>query len=522
MTEFPRLYGEIAPILSNAGFFVKPGYATGEDNLYFSDTLQTKFDVVHQPQIYPLAAFLAERYGCRTIVDIGCGRAGKLVELADQFEIIGIDFQDNIKFCKSNYGFGTWLEVDLEKPAALPLSEQTLHGSLIICSDVIEHLVNPTPLLINLNQALTMARVAVISTPERDLVRGFNNCGPPANRHHVREWNLAEFRQLLEATGLNLHFLGLTENNDRDRAKRTMCALAGSQNLPLAEPAPADFKVQAFVTAYNEADILEPCVKHLLAQGVQVHLIDNWSTDETWQVASRLAEDSRVTMEQFPPEGPQPAYQWQRLLSRVDNLATASQADWCIHNDADELRQAPWPSLSLRDAFYCVERAGFNAVDHTILNFPPVEDIIYSGENFDRAFSGFRFGTNPGHFVQIKAWKNTGTGVNLAGFGGHKANFEGQKIFPYKFLSRHYPFRSQEHGLRKVLLDRKPRFSEEWQTLGWHTHYDHITVQHKFSEAPENLIVFDLDTIYTEYLVEAISGIGIPRIRPQTGEVVRG
>ena len=135
MRTYQDLYAEIADGLVASRFCIKAGYITRSDNLYFSDTLQTKYDVIHQPQIYPLAAFLAERYDCKTIVDIGCGRAGKLAALADQFDIVGVDYGENLEFCRANYTTGKWIDSDLEKPVQLALDNGLLGEALIICSD---------------------------------------------------------------------------------------------------------------------------------------------------------------------------------------------------------------------------------------------------------------------------------------------------------------------------------------------------------------------------------------------------
>ena len=82
--------------------------------------------------------------------------------------------------------------------------------------------------------------------------------------------------------------------------------------------------------------------------------------------------------------------------------------------------------------------------------------------------------------LQIKAWKNTGRPVDLVTHGGHSVLFKGRKIFPFKFVLRHYPIRSQTHGEEKVLRNRKGRFQEEERTKGWHLQYDHIVEGHCF------------------------------------------
>ena len=149
-----------------------------------------------------------------------------------------------------------------------------------------------------------------------------------------------------------------------------------------------------------------------------------------------------------------------------------------------------------------------------MLVFPPLLEVAPSKMNIDKTFLYCRFGTNSGCFVQVKGWKNRGESVGLSASAGHQAVFRDRRVFPYKFLLRHYPIRSQEHGIRKVLTERQPRWDPVERAVGWHVQYDRVSEEHRFVERPDGLIYFDYDTIYREFLVEAISGVGIPRISP--------
>src|SRR5215831_1019668 len=68
---------------------------------------------------------------------------------------------------------------------------------LVICADVIEHLPEPDGLLRYL-QSIAPCWI-VLSTPDRDVVgaRYGTMEGPPKNIHHVREWNMPEFRSYI-------------------------------------------------------------------------------------------------------------------------------------------------------------------------------------------------------------------------------------------------------------------------------------------------------------------------------------
>jgi SAM-dependent methyltransferase len=206
-------------------FFLKNGYSARSNPEYFTDELQ---GIIWQPDVYPIAAEFAVEKGSNKIIDIGCGRALKLAKLHRQrpdWEFIGIDHGANVSWCRANHEFGTWIEADLEY-GILRTGNFAVEKSILICSDVIEHLVNPVPFLRLIRNLLRQGATAVIfSTPERDLTRGKSDNGPPDNPCHVREWNSEEFRALLEWAGFELIHLGLTRSNDAEPDEKTILAI---------------------------------------------------------------------------------------------------------------------------------------------------------------------------------------------------------------------------------------------------------------------------------------------------------
>ena len=206
-------------------FCIKPGYVHRAAPEYFVDLTEERDRVVWQPEVYPQAADIARRLGSRRIVDIGAGTAGKLVRLHPEFEIVGIDFGPNLELCRERYPFGTWREHDLESEEPLPLSPAELAGSILICADVIEHLVHPDRLLTKLRDALRHADALLLSTPERDRTRGADHLGPPPHVCHVREWSLEELGELLGEWGFEHGTVGLTRSNSASLERHTTLAV---------------------------------------------------------------------------------------------------------------------------------------------------------------------------------------------------------------------------------------------------------------------------------------------------------
>lgn len=205
-------------------YFIKPGYTARAKPEYFDDATPDTLKKVYQPDVYTLASAMAA-VGGRRIVDVGCGRGGKLKALAEAFEVTGIDFGANIEYCRTTHPFGRWLEFDLEAESGFPLDGVDLTGSVVICADVIEHLVSPLPLLRHLKGCVDRGACLLLSTPERELLPRGRPQGPPKNPAHVREWSLGELRLLLASVGFPIQYLGLTASNNVTRHMTTMLAV---------------------------------------------------------------------------------------------------------------------------------------------------------------------------------------------------------------------------------------------------------------------------------------------------------
>jgi len=295
----------------------------------------------------------------------------------------------------------------------------------------------------------------------------------------------------------------------RARLRRRRAATPPPPSAAAAAPPPRDgalasgfladpFRVVALISAFNEADIIGPVLDHLAAEGVWSYLIDDGSTDDTVQRARRRLGRGLLGIERVDGAGGRTS--WRALLARKQQLARELGADWYIHHDADEIREAPWPGMSLRDAIRWVDRVGFNLVDFRVLNFAPVDDAYRAGMDPREHFTRWE---EPGEYdlMQRKCWKAGAPGLELAE-GGHDVRFDGRRIFPLRFLLRHYPIRGQAHGRRKVLEERKGRFVQDELAYGWHRQYDHVAdPDHLFLRNPATLRAFDAEQIRLETLV---------------------
>ena len=258
----------------------------------------------------------------------------------------------------------------------------------------------------------------------------------------------------------------------------------------------SDFSVVAIIAAYNEADIIEQVVSDLISQGIRVYFIDDGSTDGTVAAVEHHLGHGILGIERLvnPDHNGAPScFDWERILRRKTQLATELDASWFIHHDADEFRESPWSHLSLRDAIQHVDALGFNAIDFMGLDFWPVHDDFRAGDDVRGTLTGYTE-LAPYDRVQVRCWKKSSE-IDLTSSGGHEARFPARRVFPLRFILRHYPIRGQTHGVRKVFQERRNRFRQEERARGWHVQYDQLQEGVSFLRDPSTLTAYDPDVL---------------------------
>ena len=172
------------------------------DNIYWTDEVINS-SRYFQYGVYKFARQLVIEKNCRSIVDIGCGPAMKAVQFfggIPELSLTGIDQQKPIDFCNTQHSVGTWIADDFDDPSSeIPITR----SDFIVCSDVIEHVVDPVKLLDYMKRLMDHQSYALISTPDRHRLLG-RGARKPFNPHHVREWSFKEFAAFIDSQGFNI------------------------------------------------------------------------------------------------------------------------------------------------------------------------------------------------------------------------------------------------------------------------------------------------------------------------------
>ncbi len=179
-------------------YCIRGAYQHRSAYCYFDDT---QFSDEYQKEVYLRAAAIVQNDGCRSVYDVGCGSGYKLVNYLGAYETLGFDVPETVAFLRRKYPDRRWTSVSFSDRRYLP-------ADVVICSDVIEHVLDPDELMQFL---LSVSRKwLVLSTPDR--LREYPTfsrfqLGPPHTEHHIREWAFGEFSQYVrQFVDIHEHF----------------------------------------------------------------------------------------------------------------------------------------------------------------------------------------------------------------------------------------------------------------------------------------------------------------------------
>lgn len=139
------------------------------------------------------------------VIEVGCG-AGHILERVPEGNLYGIDISDiQIKRAKERLGD----RVELKKSPGEKIPYEDKYFEKILCSEVIEHVLDPAPLLIEMKRVLKDDGVLSLSIPNENLINstkkllihlGMRRIIEPkksgwdlASKNNLDEWHLHEF-----------------------------------------------------------------------------------------------------------------------------------------------------------------------------------------------------------------------------------------------------------------------------------------------------------------------------------------
>lgn len=139
------------------------------------------------------------------VLEVGCG-AGHILERVPNGKLYGIDISE-IQIKRANERLGK--RVELKKAPGEKIPYEDKYFDTILCSEVIEHVMEPLPLLKEINRVLKDDGLLSLSIPNENLINftksalktfGLKRIIEPkksswdlASRNNLDEWHLHEF-----------------------------------------------------------------------------------------------------------------------------------------------------------------------------------------------------------------------------------------------------------------------------------------------------------------------------------------
>jgi glycosyltransferase involved in cell wall biosynthesis len=195
---------------------------------------------------------------------------------------------------------------------------------------------------------------------------------------------------------------------------------------------------------YNDADILEDSIRHLLDNNHELIVWDHGSTDNTRLVLDKY-EEFFVERKFIPRE-----FDFYKLYQRmsqhlIDNYI--KDFDWVSWPDQDEILEGPSRGKSYYDYITDVFRSKYNWIEFNNFNYWFTKDddaLIKSPVKRIRHYSIF-----PNCAPRIRSWRASVT--NIREFNHNP--LPGEK-YPTRFNLCHYPMRSYDQMMKRIEKDR--------------------------------------------------------------------
>jgi len=236
------------------------------------------------------------------------------------------------------------------------------------------------------------------------------------------------------------------------------------------------------VPLFNDRDIIGEVLNHLICEGAEPVVLDNGSTDGSFEICQKLFKKGKIDLKQFKSK----KFYLMEILRKLYDMALVKSPDWIIFNGSDEFLESGQKDLPLKKAISHVDFKGYNLIQFNVFNFFMTDDDQDSAKSVREKMTYYSFD----HDNNYRAWKfHPGILPELR--GGHLPIFPGDlkyRIWPRKFILRHYQFRNNEQAKKKIKerLERNEGTAET--KTGWHTHYSRINLQRFFDPLEHTML----------------------------------
>lgn len=218
-------------------------------------------------------------------------------------------------------------------------------------------------------------------------------------------------------------------------------------------------RAAAVVAVRNEEFHVEYTVRDLIAEGLDVVLIDNGSTDATVPKARQFLGHGLLAIEEQPYEE---GFSLPKMLERKAEIIRSLDHDWAMHVDVDEWVTSRFEDETLRDRMAVADAEGFNVLHFDEFDFVAHDDEDLRGCDYRRRMLRYYF-FEPTYPRLMRAWKRD-SDVGLGGGSGERLVGDVRR-YPEAMILRHYVSLGHAHVCDKYL---NRRFAADGIERGWH------------------------------------------------------
>lgn len=203
-------------------------------------------------------------------------------------------------------------------------------------------------------------------------------------------------------------------------------------------------KIICMLAVFNNAGFIEEAIDHYLSQGLELVIFDDGSTDGTYEICKKYSNRNEVELLQVKHS------KWEHttIFKILYDMALLKSPDWVIRPDSDEILESGMNGITLKDAIIKVDSEGYNTIQFDWFEF-------FLTDNDDdpnlKVKDRMKYYSWQYDFL-YRAWKVI-PGITAELGWGHLPVFPKHlkyKIYPRKFVARHYRFISVEQAGQKI------------------------------------------------------------------------
>lgn len=240
-------------------------------------------------------------------------------------------------------------------------------------------------------------------------------------------------------------------------AAEVSCATNGAR---VSRPESASTsRAVAVVAIHDESRHIDPLIRYLVLEGLEVVVIDHGSRDGSAEQARRWIGHGVIGVHERPYDG---VFSLQEQLRWKAQAIAQLEHDWVVHVDADEWLHPASPGDRLVDLFSRADAAGATVVNFEEFTFLPNVELGPADDPRERFCSYYHFAPSPRRLM--RAWRSD-AGLTNVSEGGHTLTGERLRIHEEQGVLRHYPLLTPGHLLAKY---GRVRYAPEELSLGWH------------------------------------------------------